>query len=103
MSGEAELTTLGVVASIAIPLALAMLMTFLLVQLLIPSSRLLHVSLGIGNVVVIVLALVLASLNAPLWACLAVLILAPWSWVLGYELLGHRHVQEGLDEMAAAR
>ncbi len=32
MSGEAELTTLGVVASIAIPLALVMLMTFLLVQ-----------------------------------------------------------------------
>ncbi len=99
MSGEAHLPTVAVVASTAVPLAICMVLVFLLVLLFIPGRQVLHQVLGLGNVVVIALAMVLAWWEAPLWSCLIVLTAAPWSWVVGYELLGHRHIQAGLDAL----
>ncbi len=101
MSGEAELSTLAVVAATAVPLGLAMAMMFALVYVFLPGRQVLHQALGLGTVVLIGLALVFAAKDAPLWACLLLLTAAPWAWVVGYELLGHRHVQAGLDTLAA--
>ncbi len=101
MSGEAALSTLTVVTATAVPLVACMVILFALVYLFIPGRQLLHQLLALANVAVVGIALMLAWRDAPLWLCLLVLTAAPWSWVVGYEGLGHRHVQHALDELVS--
>ena len=52
-----------------------------------------------GTAVVLVLSVVLAAPGSACGACLVVLMLAPVVTVLGYETLGHRHIEEALTRM----
>src|SRR5829696_8074385 len=45
-----------------------------------------------GTAVVLVLAVTLAAIGAPMAVCLVVLMLAPLVTVVGYETIGHRHM-----------
>ena len=58
-----------------------------------------HLSLLAGTAGVIALAVVLAAVGAGVAVCLVVLMFAPVVTVLGYETLGHRHVEEALRRM----
>ena len=58
-----------------------------------------HLSLLAGTAGVIALAVVLAAAGAGVAVCLVVLMFAPVVTVLGYETLGHRHVEEALRRM----
>ena len=55
-----------------------------------------HVVLIVPTVVLLVLPVVLAEAGVDMVWCLAVLALAPWVTVVGYERLGHRHDAEVL-------
>ena len=61
-----------------------------------------HLSLLAGTAGVIALAVVLAAAGAGVAVCLVVLMFAPVVTVLGYETLGHRHVEEALRRMRPA-
>ena len=58
-----------------------------------------HLSLLAGTAVVLVLSVVLAAAGTGVSTCLAVLMFAPVVTVVGYETLGHRHVEEALARM----
>jgi low temperature requirement protein LtrA len=58
-----------------------------------------HLSLLAGTAGVLVLSVALSALGASVAVCLAVLMFAPVVTVLGYETLGHRHVEEALAQM----
>ncbi len=58
-----------------------------------------HLSLLAGTAGVIALAVGLAAAGAGVAVCLVVLMFAPVVTVLGYETLGHRHVEEALRRM----
>jgi low temperature requirement protein LtrA len=62
-----------------------------------------HLSLLAGTAGVIALAVVLAAAGAGVAVCLVVLTFAPVVTVLGYETLGHRHVEEALARMRPHR
>jgi low temperature requirement protein LtrA len=61
-----------------------------------------HLALLAATGVVIVLSVALAALGAGVPICLAVLVLAPVVSIVGYETLGHRHVEEALARMREA-
>jgi low temperature requirement protein LtrA len=88
----AHLTTLVVVATTAVPLAVYVLSLYGLYSLLTRQIDLFHVWLLAGTAVVITMAVVMAAADGPIAASLLVLTLAPAVTVVGYELLGHRHV-----------
>jgi low temperature requirement protein LtrA len=97
---EAHLSTLAVVATTAVPLAVYVLSLYALYSLLTRQVDPFHIWLLAGAAVVISAAIVMAAADAPIAACLLVLTLAPAVTVVGYELLGHRHLAE---VMARAR
>jgi low temperature requirement protein LtrA len=90
----AHLTTLVVVATTAVPLAVYVLSLYGLYSLLTRQIDLFHVWLLAGTAVVITMAVVMAAADGPIAASLLVLTLAPAVTVVGYELLGHRHVAD---------
>ena len=58
-----------------------------------------HVSLLAGSAAVLILTLGLATIGVSVAICLVVVMFTPMVTVLGYETLGHRHVQEALSRM----
>jgi fatty acid desaturase len=51
-----------------------------------------HRTLLAGTVAVLVLAVLFATIGAPMAVCLVLLMLAPLVTVIGYETIGHRHM-----------
>ena len=62
-----------------------------------------HLSLLAGTAAVIALSVVLAAVGAGVATCLVALMFAPVVTVVGYETLGHRHVDEALARMRSDR
>jgi low temperature requirement protein LtrA len=94
IEGEAHLSTLAVAATTAVPLAVFVLSLYGLYSLLTRQIDPFHLWLIAGAAVVITTAVVMAAADAPIAACLLVLTLAPAVTVVGYELVGHRHVAD---------
>ncbi len=67
---------------------------FALLHVMFPGRDPLHYWLLAGTLVVLVAAWLLAVGGASMTVSLAVLMLAPWVTVAGYELRGHRHLAE---------
>ena len=91
---EAHLSTLTVVATTAVPLVVYVISLYSLYSLLTRQIDPFHIWLIAGTGAVIAVALVMAAADVPIAACLLVLTLAPAVTVVGYELLGHRHVAD---------
>jgi len=96
---RAQLGTTGTVLSVAVPVAVYVLGLFALYAQLTHSFDPFHVSLLLGTAVLVVAPVLLAGAGASLAWCLAVLSLAPWVTVVGYELRGHRHNEEVLQRL----
>jgi low temperature requirement protein LtrA len=94
-----EIGALGTVFSVAIPLAVFVLMLYALWTALMRHSDPFHVGLLLGTAAVLVLAVVLADAGASMAWCLVVLALAPVVTVVGYETVGHRHQEAVLTAM----
>ena len=97
-------TTIGptaTVASTTIPVAVYILALYAIYAAFTRHADPFHLSLLAGTAAVVVLSVVLAALGVGVGICLAVVMFAPVVTVLGYETLGHRHVEEALARMRA--
>ncbi|MET0457977.1 MAG: low temperature requirement protein A [Ilumatobacteraceae bacterium] len=99
---EAHLSELAVVLTTAVPVGMYVLCLYGLYSLISREVDPFHGWLVAGTLVVIVVAVVMAALDAPLAACLLVLALAPAVTVVGYEFVGHRHRTEMLRRSAGS-
>ena len=95
-------TTLGVTGTVlatAVPVAVYVAVLYGIYAAFTRHLDPFHLSLLAGTAGVIALAVVLAAAGAGVAVCLVVLMFAPVVTVLGYETLGHRHVEEALRRM----
>ena len=88
---EAHISQLAVVLTTAVPLAIFVVCLYALYSALTREIDPFHLWLLAGTAVIIGVAIVMAAADAPLAACLLVLMLAPVVTVVGYEVVGHRH------------
>jgi low temperature requirement protein LtrA len=75
---------------------------FALYAYLVHSGDPFHIALLAGTAAVLGLAVLLASAGLPMAICLVVLMLAPLVTVVGYEIVGHRHLDAALNRALAA-
>jgi low temperature requirement protein LtrA len=88
---ESHIGAVATVLSVAVPLAVYVLMLYGLYTYLLHAADPFHIGLVIGTTAVLVLAVLLAAAGLPMAVCLVVLMLAPVVTVVGYETIGHRH------------
>jgi low temperature requirement protein LtrA len=100
---ETTLGATGTVLSTAIPVTIYILALYGIYAAFTRHADPFHLSLLAGTAAVLVLSVALAALGAGVAVCLVVLMFAPVVTVLGYETLGHRHVEEALRRMRPAR
>ena len=96
---ESALTEVGTVLSTAIPVAIYVASLYGLYAWFMRHLDPFHLGLLTASAAVLVLSVALAALGAGVAICLLVLTLTPIVTVLGYETLGHRHVQAALARM----
>jgi low temperature requirement protein LtrA len=99
LEGKATIGATGTVLSVAIPFALYVAVFYALYSALMRARDPFHLGLiaGTGALVILSVALAAAGVNMPL--CLLILALAPAVTVVGYELLGHRHIADALERL----
>jgi low temperature requirement protein LtrA len=92
-------TTIGPVATVltvAIPIAIFILAVFTIYSLMMREVDRFHLALLAGTGGVLAAAIVLAAAGVGVPTCLLVVMLAPIVTVVGFELLGHRHLSAAL-------
>lgn len=94
VEGKTHLNELATVLAIAVPVGLYLVAVFGLFAYLAPGRHWLHAVLLIGSFALLALVTAMAARGVSLTACLLVLMLVPWVTVLGYEMFGHRHVDQ---------
>ncbi|RIJ70617.1 low temperature requirement protein A [Nakamurella silvestris] len=97
IEGEATIGPVGALLSTAIPVAVFMVAVFVLNGYLLRSFDPLHVWLLVGSMAMLVCAVVLSSLGVTIGLSLMVVMLSPVVVVVGYEVVGRKHVQEALE------
>ncbi|MZD03505.1 low temperature requirement protein A [Streptomyces sp. SID5785] len=100
---HAEIGDVAVVAALAVPVALYLLMIYLLHTLLLSSADPFHLLLITLTLAVLAAALLLAAAGVTVAVCLLVVMLAPFVTVVGYETVGHRHQRRMLADLRAGR
>jgi uncharacterized metal-binding protein len=96
---ETTLSVVGTVACTAIPFAIYTLALYAIYARFTRHRDQFHLALLAGTAAVLVLSVGLAALGAGVAICLVVLMFAPLVTVIGYETVGHRHVEEALRRM----
>lgn len=96
---EHVVTTAAVVWSLAIPSAVVLLGTLLLYAQLTRTFDRFHLLIAAATVVVLAIGVVMGLAGAPMIWCVAVIALAPWVMVVGYETVGHRHQEQLLADL----
>ncbi|MGY1623918.1 low temperature requirement protein A [Geodermatophilus sp. SYSU D00965] len=96
LEGASVLGVLGTVLAVAVPVGVYVLSVFALYGQLTRTLDPFHLLLLAGSAVLVVAAVAMAAAGAALVWCLAVLALAPWVTVVGYETLGHRYQERVL-------
>jgi low temperature requirement protein LtrA len=86
----------GTVLTVAIPVALYVVMIYVLHYQLSRVFDPFHLLLLACTAVVAVASIAMAAAGTPVVWCLAVLALTPWVTVVGYETVGYRHGEESL-------
>lgn len=82
------------VVSTAVPTALVIALLTAIYHAHFPGRRTLHHVLVAGAVALAALAIVLSIAGVPVSVCIAIVMLAPWTTVIGFETVGHRHISE---------
>ena len=101
IDGESALGSVATVTAIAIPAAIFVAIVYSMFSSLTRSVDPFHVALLAGTGGVLVASVGVAAAGASIGWCLLVLAAAPWVSVLGYEIRGHRHVEEVLARLPA--
>ena len=96
---DAEIGAPATVLSVAIPIAIYVGVFYALYSLLMHQRDRFHIGLLAGTAAVLVLSVVLAAVGVSVAVCLVVMVLAPATTVVGYEIIGHRHITEALERL----
>jgi low temperature requirement protein LtrA len=99
LAGKAEIGAVAIVVSAALPFAIYAAVFYALYSLLMATRDPFHIGLMAGTAAVVALSVVLAAAGASVAVSLLVLALAPAVTVVGYETLGHRHMQDALQRL----
>jgi low temperature requirement protein LtrA len=99
LEGEAEIGTVAVVLSVAVPFAVFAGVFYGLYSLLLRTLDPLHLGLLAGTAVTVLASVVLAIAGADLVVCLLVVAAAPVITIVGYETVGHRHIAAAVDQL----
>ncbi len=89
----------GTVLTVAIPVALYVVSIYVLNYHLVRVFDPFHLLMLGGTAVVVGASIAMAAVGAPMVWCLAVLTLAPWVSVVGYETVGYRHGDRVLEHL----
>ena len=92
----AHIGATATVLTVAVPVAVYILVVYLLYSLLLRTLDPFHLLLLAGSAVLVVVPVLLAAAGVSMAACLVVLMFAPVVTVVGYETVGHRHQAEVL-------
>ncbi len=96
---ETTLTLTGTVLSTVVPVTIYIAALYGIYASFTRHLDPFHLALLAASATVLVLAVALAALGVSVAICLLVVMFAPIVTVVGYEALGHRHVQEALARM----
>jgi low temperature requirement protein LtrA len=99
LAGEAELGATGTVLSVVIPFAIFAATFYGVYSALMRTRDAFHLWLLAGTAGMLVLAVVLAASGVSVPLCLLVVMLAPATTVVGYETLGHRHMEDAVQRL----
>jgi low temperature requirement protein LtrA len=102
ISHEAHIGATATVITVVVPVGVFAFALFALYAYLVHSGDPFHIALLAGTAAVLALAVLLASAGLPMAVCLVVLMLAPLVTVVGYETVGHRHLDTALNRALAA-
>jgi low temperature requirement protein LtrA len=93
---HSELGSVGTVVSVVIPVAVYVGLIYLLYALMVRTRDVFHVLLIVLTAAILAAAVLLALAGVPMAVCLLVATLAPVVSVVGFEVLGHRHVADAI-------
>jgi low temperature requirement protein LtrA len=102
ISHEAHIGPTATVIAVAVPVGVFAFALFALYTYLVHSGDPFHIALLAGTATVLGLAVLLASAGLAMAVCLVILMLAPLVTVVGYETVGHRHLDAALNRALAA-
>jgi low temperature requirement protein LtrA len=93
---HSKLTSVETVLTVAVPVGLYTVSIYALYMLMVRAVEAFHVLVIVATVGVLAAAVWLAAAGVSMANCLLVVTLAPVVWVVGYELVGHRHTEQAL-------
>jgi low temperature requirement protein LtrA len=102
ISHAAHIGATATVITVAAPVGVFALALFALYAYLVHSGDPFHIALLAGTAAVLALAVLLASVGLPMAVCLVVVMLAPLVTVVGYETVGHLHLDTALNRAHTA-
>jgi low temperature requirement protein LtrA len=98
---EAHIGATAAVVTVAGPVAVFTVTLYALYTALVREADPFHLGLLAATATVLVVAVVLASAGVEMAVCLVVVMLAPVVTVVGYETIGHRHMEAALERAGA--
>ena len=101
LEGESRLDTTGAVLTVVVPVAVFIGMLYLMYAVSMRAADALHLTLLAGTAAVLVADVVLSHQGLSLAWSLVVAALAPVVTIVGYEAVGHRHLQDHLEKLRA--
>ena len=101
LEGHSQLDITGTVLTVVVPVAVFLGMLYLMYAVSMRATDPFHLVLLAGTAAVLVAAVVLAGQGLSLAWCLVVVALAPVVTIVGYEAIGHRHLQDHLSKLRA--
>ena len=101
LEGHSRLAATGAVLTVVVPVAVFLGMLYLMYAVSMRATDPFHLFLLAGTAAVLVAAVVLADQGLSLAWSMVVVALAPVVTIVGYEALGHRHLQDHLTRLRA--
>ena len=101
LEGRSQLDTAGAVLTVVVPVAIFIGMLYLMYAVSMRAADPFHLTLLAATALVLVVAVVLAGQGLSLAWSLVVAALAPVVTIVGYEALGHRHLEDHLARLRA--
>jgi low temperature requirement protein LtrA len=101
LEGHSQLDITGTVLTVVVPVAVFTGMLYLMYTVSMRATDPFHLILLAGTAAVLVAAVVLAEQGVSLAWSLVLVALAPVVTIVGYEAIGHRHLQDHLSRLRA--
>jgi low temperature requirement protein LtrA len=96
LSDDAHIGGSAALLTIAVPVAILLIVLFMLYSVLLRAVDGFHILLLVGSLVVLAVGVFIVIAGSPLSAGLLVAALSPLVIIVGYETIGHRHQMEAL-------